>query len=171
MGVAGEWRAGTVTHVSRGFTLIETLVAVALAGVGVAGVLLTMGAFARFSTHQAGPVRSAAMLLAEQTLRIAQDAWKYGSPGTAPSGSWQTNVPLNFPGVGSTSAPVTVSANVAAAGAQAAQITVTVRYTPDPQHAGDSGSVTMSGELAVKAPFPGTTVVNPSLIPQPSGAP
>ena len=161
---------GTVGDVSRGFTLLETLVAVTLAGLAIGGAVIAMGTFARFTTHQAGPVRAAAMMLAEQTLRVALDAWKYGSPGSAPSGSWQTVIPLNAPSGASTSAPVTVFAD-ATAGSQTAELTVTVRYTPDPQHPDDDGTVSMSSALGVKAPPPGATVLNPSLIPRPSGAP
>jgi hypothetical protein len=129
-----------------------------------------MGGFGHFATHQSGPVRSAAMLLAEQTLHVAQDAWKYGSPGSAPSGTWATTVPLNLPG-GSRSAPVTVTATISNAGAQDAQVTVTVQYTPDANHRNDSGHVSMIGQMRVKSPLPGATELNPSLIPQPSGAP
>src|SRR5579884_582711 len=160
-----------MTTGQSGFSLIETLVALAVVAVAVGALVAAMGAFGRFATHQAGPVRSAAMLLAEQTLRVAQDAWKYGSPGTAPSGTWQTAVPLNLPGGISTTAPVSVTASISNANAQYAQITVTVQYTPDAHHAGDPGQVVMTGEAQVKAPVPGATVLNPTLIPQPSGAP
>jgi prepilin-type N-terminal cleavage/methylation domain-containing protein len=155
----------------RGFTLIETMIATAVVAIAIGGLVLAMAGFGRFSTHQAGPVRSAAMQLAEQTLRVAQDAWKYGSPGNAPSGSWQTAVPLAIPGSGATTAPVTVTASIANMTAQSAQLTVTVQYTPDANHADDPGSVSLSGQTEVKAPVPGATVLEPALIPQPSGAP
>jgi hypothetical protein len=48
---------------------------------------------------------------------------------------------------------------------------VTVRYTPDAYHNDDPGVVSIGGAVQMKAPMPGATVLNPSLIPQPSGAP
>lgn len=153
------------------FTLVETLIAVAVVALAIGGFVLAMGAFGRFSTHQAGPVRTAAMQLAEQTLRVAQDSWKYASPGTAPSGTWQTTVPLAVPSALPTTVPVTVTASVSNATAQSAQVTITVQYTPDANRSGDTGRISVSGVAQVKAPVPGATVLNPSLIPQPSGAP
>jgi len=157
--------------VQAAFTLIETLIAVAVVAIAVGGLVLALGTFGRFSTHQAGPVRSAAMQLAEQTLRVAQDAWKYATPGTAPSGRWQTTVPVSVPSSAPTTVPVTVTAAVSNATAQSAQVTITVQYSPDPNRSGDSGRISVSGVAQVKAPVPGATVLNPSLIPQPSGAP
>lgn len=150
--------------------LLEAVLAAAIVAFATGAWLSASSAFARFSTHQASPVRSAAQALAQQTLRVAQDAWKYGSPGTVPSGSWQTGVALNAPGAAAAAAPVTVSASVASSG-QTADITVTVRYTPDPQHRGDSGVVSLNGSLSVKAPPPGARLLQPGLIPEPSGAP
>lgn len=149
--------------------LLEAVLAAAIVALATGAWLSASSAFARFSTHQASPVRSAAQALAEQTLRVAQDAWKYGSPGTVPSGSWQTGVALNAPGAAA-AAPVTVTASVASSG-QTADITVIVRYTPDPQHRGDSGVVSLNGSLSVKAPAPGARLLQPGLIPEPSGAP
>ena len=111
------------------------------------------------------------MLLAEQTLRVAQDAWKYGSPGMAPSGTRQTAVPLNIPGAGPTTAPVSVTTSISSAGAQGALVTVHVQYTPEGRHSSDSGQVSISAQAQVEAPVPGATVLDPSLVPQPSGAP
>lgn len=146
------------------------MLVVAVVAIATGAWLSASGAFGRFSTHQASPVRSAAQVLAEQTLRVAQDAWKYGSPGSLPSGTWPTSVPLNAPDAAPSSAPVTVIANVTSS-AQTANISVTVQYTPDPQHPGDSGTVTLNGTLLVKAPAPGATLVQPALVPQPGGAP
>jgi hypothetical protein len=151
--------------------LIEVLVAIAVVAVALGAAIGAIGAFGRATTHQAGPIRSAAMLLAEQTLRVAQDAWKYGSPGTSPSGSWSTTVPLNLPNGVSTTAPVTVTTTTSDTGAQSALVTVNVRYTPDPYHQDDPGAVSMTGQAQVRSPVPGATVVNPSLVPKPTGAP
>jgi hypothetical protein len=150
--------------------LLEAIVALAIVAVAAGAWLSAGGAFARFSTHQASPVRAAAQLLAEQTLHVAQDAWKYGSLGSFPSGTWQTTVAPNAPDAAPASAPVTVETTVASSG-QTANIAVTVQYTPDPKHPGDSGTVSLNGTLMVKAPAPGATLVRPALIPQPSGAP
>ncbi len=153
------------------FTLLETLITAAVVCVAVGGLISAMGVFSRFSTHQAGPVRAASLLLAEQTLRVAQDVWKYGSPGAAPSGNWQTTVPLDVPGAAATSAPVSVTTSISESDSQGAQLTVTVQYTPDPGHAADPGRISLQGQVRVKAPLPGASVVDPSLVPQPGGAP
>lgn len=166
MDVAQTGGAGTLGHVR----LLEALFAVAVVAVAGGAWLSASGAFARFSTHQASPVRAAAQVLAEQTLRVAQDTWKYGSPGSAPSGSWSTALAVNAANAAPTSVPAGVRTSIAASG-QSANLTVTVTYTPDPQHPDDTGSVTLSGVLDVKAPAPGSTLVAPALVPQPSGAP
>jgi prepilin-type N-terminal cleavage/methylation domain-containing protein len=140
-----------------GFSLIEAVIAAAIAAVAAGAWLSATNAFGRFAANQASPARSAALLLAEQTLRVAQDAWKYGSPGNAPSGTW-------------TAGSFTVQ-TVVSGGAVSSDITVQVSYTPDPLRPADSGMVTLHGTLSVKAPLPGTRIVRPALIPQPSGAP
>lgn len=153
----------------QGFTLIESVVAAAVAAVAICALFGAIGEFGRFASHQAGPVRSAATLLAERTLRVAQDAWKYGSPGSAPAGAALSTIPLNAPN-GARTAPVSVTTSVTGS-VGSAQISVTVLYTPDPDHPQDPGSVTVSGEARVKAPLPGSTVAPASLVPQPTGAP
>ena len=140
-----------------GFSLIEAVIAAAIAAVAAGAWLSAVNAFGRFAAHQASPARSAALLLAEQTLRVAQDAWKYGSPGNAPSGTMEGG-------------SFTVQTAVAG-GAVSSDITVNVSYTPDPRRPDESGMVTLHGTLSVKAPLPGTRIVRPALIPQPSGAP
>jgi hypothetical protein len=108
----------------------------------------------------------AAVATAQQSLRVAQNAWKYGSPGSAPSGSRQITLALNA----TANEPATLTTSIGGS-TSPAQITVTVRYTPEPGRAGDSGIVSVSGEVDVKAPLPGSQVVRPGLIPLPSGAP
>lgn len=129
-----------------GFSLIEAILAGAIVAIAAGAWLSAASAFGRFATHQVSPARSAALLLAEQTLRVAQDAWKYGSPGSAPSGTWTTG--------GHTVQTVT------AGGTGSSSVTVTV-----------DGIVTLHGTLSVKAPLPGSRIVPSTLIPQPSGAP
>lgn len=155
----------------RGFTLLESTIAVAIIAVAASALLFAMGETGRFSSHQAGPVRSAATVLAEQTLRVAQDAWKYGTPGTSPAGSVQTSVPILIPNNTATTAPVSLRTVITSSGADAAQIAVTVSYTPDPDHPRDPGSVTLNGNVQVKSPLPASTVAPAALIPQPAGAP
>jgi type II secretory pathway pseudopilin PulG len=149
-----------------GITLLETAVAAGILAVAIAGVLFALTAFSKFIAQQAGVARMAALTLAQQTLRVAQNAWKYGSPGTAPSGSQAAVLPLSL----STTAPATLTSSVTMSGTSA-QMTVTVRYTPEPNRPGDSGVVSVTGDLVQKAPLPGSQVSRPGLIPMPSGAP
>ncbi len=161
---------GVHHHSQAGFSLIEALCALGILVLAFAGFAVAFSTFGRFATHQAGPVRAAATVLAEQTLRVAQDAWKYGSPGLGPSGAFATAVPIGVPGEAPTTAPVAVSALVTG-GPPNATIGITVRYTPEPNRKGDDGVVTISGALQVKAPVPGATILESSPVPQPSGAP
>ncbi len=160
-----------IGHAQRGFTLVESAVAVAVVAIAAGAVLSAMGEFARFSSQQAGPVRSAATLLAEQTLRVAENAWKYGSPGGTPSGSTQTAVSLLLPNGAATSAPVTLRTSVTSATTTSGQISVTVLYTPDPDRLQDTGNITLSANVQVKAPLPASTVAPAALIAQPANAP
>jgi prepilin-type N-terminal cleavage/methylation domain-containing protein len=154
----------------RGFTLLESAIAAAIICLAAGALLSAMAEFGRFSSHQAGPVRAAATLLAEQTLRVAENAWKYGSPGDAPVGTIETTVPVLGPN-GATSAPVSVQTQISSASPASAQIVVTVLYTPEPDRVRDSGDVTLSGDLQMQSPLPGSTIAPASLIPQPNGAP
>lgn len=149
-----------------GITLVETAIAAAIVAVAVCGALFAMASLGKYARRQGGPARMAALVTAQQTLRIAQDAWKYGSPGSAPAGSETIALPINA----ATSAPATITTALASSGTSA-QITVTVRYTPEPGRSNDSGVVTVSGAVAVKAPLPGSHVDRPGLVPLPSGAP
>jgi prepilin-type N-terminal cleavage/methylation domain-containing protein len=158
------------TAAERGFTLIESVVGVAVAGIAVGALAYAVGGFGRFATHQTGPVRAAASALAEQTLRTAEDAWKYGSPGTSPSGSIETTLPLVPPGGVPTGVPVTVTTAVSGASPTSADLTVTVRYPPDADHTEDRGTLTLRGAVHVKAPLPASTVAPASLVPQPAGS-
>jgi prepilin-type N-terminal cleavage/methylation domain-containing protein len=158
-------------HRQRGFTLLETTVAVAIICVAAGALLGAIGEFGRFATNQSGPVRASATMLAEQTLRVAENTWKYGSPGTSPSGSLQTTVPVLMPNGMATTAPVALQTRISSADATSAQIDVTVSYTPDADHAHDPGSVTLHGDVQVRSPRPASTVAPAPLIPQPSAAP
>jgi hypothetical protein len=138
--------------------LVETAIAAAIIAIAAGGALYAIGNFGKYLAQQSGPRHAAALVLAQQTLRVAQDAWKYGSPGGAPSGTQS----LALPG--------SVTTSVSPSGSSA-QITVTVQYTPDPAHRSDPGTVTIQGRADTKAPLPGSQIVRPGLIPLPTGAP
>ncbi|HEY9180048.1 MAG TPA: prepilin-type N-terminal cleavage/methylation domain-containing protein [Candidatus Baltobacteraceae bacterium] len=149
-----------------GITLLETTIAAALLAIAAGGALFALSSFGAHIAQQGGPARMAALVAAQQTLRIAQDAWKYGSPGSAPSGSQTIALPLST----QTTAPALLTTTVSA-GATSAQITVTVQYTPEPGRSGDPGVVMLSANVSEKAPLPGSQVTKPGLVPLPSGAP
>lgn len=140
-----------------GVTLLETAVAAALTALAAGAALSIVAAFGKYTAQQGGPARTAALLIAQQTLRVAQDAWKYGSPGSAPAGTQ------------SIALPGTVTTTTSIAGASA-QVTVTVKYTPEPGR-NDPGAVSVSGSVVQEAPLPGSQIARPGLIPLPSGAP
>jgi hypothetical protein len=160
-----------VTNHERGFALLEPAIAAAVVAIGAAGALYALAAFGRFSTHETGAVRTAATVVAEQTLRVAQNVWKYGSPGNAPTGNATVSVPVAVPGAAPAMVPMTIVTTITPAGASQSQIAVTVSYTPDAFHTGDAGSVSVSGIASVKAPLPGSKLRDPSPVPAPSGAP
>lgn len=149
-----------------GLTLVEVALAAGIVAIGVGGALFAIAAFGKYVAQQAGPARSAALISAQQTLRVAQDAWKYGSPGSAPAGTEATTLPLSA----ATSAPATITTALSRNGSSA-YVTVTVHYTPEPGRSGDSGVVRVSGEVSQKAPIPGAQLQEPGLIPAPGGAP
>lgn len=153
-----------------GFTLIESLIAAAVAGVAVVAFASAAAGFGRFAAHQAGPVHEAAAAMAAQTLRVAQDAWKYGAPGQAPAGTLQTRVTVMRAGKAA-EVPVTLTTALGGVSATSAQVTVTVSYSPDPDHPQDDGMVTVRGAAQVQAPLPASTVAPAPLVPQPAGAP
>jgi hypothetical protein len=154
-----------------GITLIETAVSAAVLAIGIGGLLFAVNAFARFVTHQPGPARAAALRIADQTLRIAQDAWKYGAPGGTIAGTATVAVPLAIPSASPASIPVQIETTEESSSSSGAQITVTVSFTPDPGRPAEGSSVGTSGTVGIKAPAPGSHLDGPALIPQPSGAP
>lgn len=153
-----------------GFTLIESAIAAAVAGVAVVAFASAAAGFGRFAAHQAGPVHEAAAALAAQTLRVAQNAWKYGPPGQAPAGTFQTRLTVVRAGKVA-QVPVTLTTSLGAPNATSADVTVTVSYSPDPDHPQDPGVVTLRGAAQVQAPLPASTVAPAPLVPQPVGAP
>jgi Tfp pilus assembly protein PilV len=150
-----------------GYALVEVAFAAAVISIGVGGVLGAMGVFARFAAHPDGPVRSAAALLAEQTLRVAQDAYKYGSPDLPSDTVWQTNVTVAGADATPTSVPVTVRTHVEGSAAGAA-IEVAVSYPGDGGRANRSATFSLRGNLAVLAPIPGSSITRPGFVPDPS---
>jgi type II secretory pathway pseudopilin PulG len=146
----------------RGFALLEAIAVVAIVSL-CAGALLTAILASAALGLAPGRNRTAAALLAAQIVRGAENAWKYGTPGDAPSGSVATS--MLVPGTGAV--PVTVSSAISSQTSDGAAISVTVSYPP--QRAGDSVAITVTGALHVKAPLPGSQVERPGLIPQPAG--
>jgi type II secretory pathway pseudopilin PulG len=144
--------------VSRGFALLEAAVAAGIVAVAAASLLFALSTSGRFMSHQSGPLHEAALLLATQTVRDAQQAWKYGAPGGAPQGTIPVTLP---PSNAPASLNVTLSGN---------RLHVQVSYTPDPQHQ-DGGSVAIDALLEARAPLPGSRVDHPGLIPVPTPTP
>jgi type II secretory pathway pseudopilin PulG len=153
------------------FALIEVLAVIGIVAICAGTLILAISGFAKFGSHAIGRNRSAALLFAEQTLRVAQNTWKYGAPGTAPNGSAQVALPVAVPSSTPTTIPATIISTLSGAGSTGATITVTVQYTPDPQHPDDSGSVMLNGTLNVKAPLPGAQIERPGFVPLPANAP
>lgn len=152
----------------RGFSIIEAVVAAAVIAVGVGGLAGAMGTFARYAAHPEGARRGAAALLAEQTLRIAQDTYKYGAPDLPSDKTWQAHITLALPQATPVCVPVTVHSLVEpSAGAAAIEITVT--YPPDTTRPHDLGIVRVRGDLAVLSTLPGSSTIRPGLVPDPAG--
>ncbi|HET9393048.1 MAG TPA: type II secretion system protein [Candidatus Rubrimentiphilum sp.] len=154
-----------------GFALLEVLAVIGIFAVCAGTLILAISGFAKFGSHAVGRNHAAALVFAEQTLRVAENAWKYGTPGAAPSGSAQVAIPVAVPSSAPTTIPVTVTSTLSNASSTGATIAVTVLYTPDPEHPGDSGIVTLNGTLNVKAPLPGAQVQRPGFVAQPQGGP
>lgn len=150
----------------RGFALIEAVVVVGIAAMCAGTLVLALAGAAKFGARAGGPHRTAALLFARQTLRIAQDAWKYGPPGSAPAGTAGVSIPVAGPEATATTMPARISATIGDAGGTGASLSITVSYPPDSGHA-DTGSVTLSGPLRAIAPLPGSQVERPGLIAQP----
>ena len=144
----------------RGFALIEAVVVIGIVAACAGALLLALANAAKSGARAAGPNHVAALRLAAQTLRVAANAWKYGSLGDAPSGTEVTSVPVSLQ----------IVSSVSQTGASSAVMTVTVSYTPDPGRA-EPGSITMSGTLRAKAPLPGARVEQDGLISDPAGSP
>lgn len=142
-----------------GFTLVEAAVATAIVAIAAGGALYAFASFARYGSHVDGPHRAAAVRLANRTLRAAEDAWKYGSPGLSPAGTQTVADPY----------PASVTAKLSGVTPNTATLTVTVRYTPDPSR--DDGVVRLSSVLESQAPPPGSTLTQPGLIPAPATTP
>lgn len=150
----------------RGFALLEAVAVVAIVSLFGGILIMAISAAVRMESRPERN-RAAAEILAAQTLRVAEDAWKYGTPGDAPRGSATASLQVQ----GSNEiVPVAISSTISSESADGAAITITVSYPPE-QPGGDSGAVTLTGALRVKAPLPGAQVERPGLIAQPAGAP
>lgn len=130
-----------------------------MAVVAIATLVLTtvLSSGSRVTASATDPVRGAVDTYAASLLRDAMQAWKYASPGTEPSGSFATAIPV---APHSTSLPVTVFARVTSASAQQARIDITVRS------AGYSAAA--GGTVFVKAPVPNARIDRPGFVPAPA---
>ena len=153
-------------NAQRGFALVEAVVVVGIAAMCAGTLVLALAGAAKFGAHAGGPHRIAALLFARQTLRIAQNAWKYGPPGSAPAGTAGVSIPVAGPQATATAMPARISATIDG-GSNGASLSITVSYPPDSGRA-DPGSVTLSGPLRVIAPLPGSQVERAGLIAQPA---
>lgn len=152
-------------HRQSGVTLVETAIVAGIVAIGAGGALFAIAGVGKYAGRQGGATRTAALVLAEQTLRVAQNTWKYGSPGLGPSGTRT----VTLPGAAVSSTQGALTTAISAQG-NSANITVTVRYTPEPGR-DDPGVLSIDGSLVQKAPLPGSQIQKPGLIPLPSGAP
>lgn len=139
-----------------GFALLEAVAGAGIAAICAGTLILALSGVAKFGAHANGPNRAAALALARQTLRTAQNAWKYGSPGEAPAGTTDLKT-----------LGAHVTATLARGEADGADLSVTVSYTPDPGRA-DPGSVTITGHVRALAPLPGSQIDRPGLVAQPA---
>lgn len=151
----------------RGFALVEAVIVIGIAAVCAGALLLAISGVAKFGSHAGGPNRTAALAFARQTLRIAQNAWKYGSPGDSPNGTAAVTIPVAGPDATATTMPASVNAVLGTVDASGTSLSITVSYPPDPGRA-DPGTVTLSGRLRVLAPPPGARLEQPGLIAQPN---
>lgn len=145
---------------SRGFTLVEAVVAMAIAALAVLTIAPVLSASARASARADDPLHAALAVYAASLARDAAQAWKYGAPdGVAP----QTYTGTMYGGAGASPVPVSVTQTLAAIDTSSAQVTVTVSSGTA------SGSATAA--VAVAAPLPGSHVSRPGLVPMPSPSP
>ena len=148
-----------------GFALLEAIAVVAIASLCTGALFVAVSAAVSLEAPP-GRNRAAATALAAQTLRVAEDAWKYGALESTPNGSAPALMHVQG---SSETVPVTISSAISSQTADGAAITITVTYPPG-QDGGDSGAVTIGGALRVKAPLPGAQVERPGLIPRPAAA-
>ncbi len=118
-----------------------------------------------FAASAGGANRQIALQAAAQTIRLAENVWKYGAQD-APSGTLATTVPLDLPSAAPTTVPLTIEALLSRTGASA-RLRVIVTYPLDGFRR-QTGRVTQDAVLHVAAPLPGSTLlVSPS--PNPVG--
>jgi type II secretory pathway pseudopilin PulG len=151
----------------RGFTLVETILAAGLVAVALIALFSVLAGASRFAASSGGPNRQTALHVAAETIRLAQNAWKY-APQDAPSGTLATSAPVPVPSGDPTTIPLTVQAILARTG-DSAKLRVVVTY-PQDGFRSQTGRVVEDAVLQVAAPLPQSTIIA-SPIPQPSGAP
>ncbi|MGB8519492.1 MAG: hypothetical protein WCD38_04955 [Candidatus Tumulicola sp.] len=142
----------------RGSALVETAIAVAIAGL-VAGAVLDATVLA---TRSAGmrPIRDALENEVRRELPVALDVLKYQG-GTIVPAAIATTLPM--PAGSPLAARVSITVSPDPSGA--ISVTVTARAGNPAQHA------TLSSTVGAQAPLPGTVITAPGLVPAPTGAP
>lgn len=144
----------------RGQSLVESIVAVAIASIAVSAVLgAAIAADAHFGPD---PAQSALSAAAEREMAIARNLVKYQGT-TLQTRAVQTMVPLPD----GSPLPASVSLNVAAQPSGLVQITISLSAT----WRGEARSASLSSALLAPAPLPGSSVTLGGLAPAPTGAP
>lgn len=147
---------GTASGVSRGFTLTEAVVAMAIAALAAIALMPLLNASARAGSRANDPLHTALNVYAVSLARDAAQAWKYGAPGGLATLSYSASMY----GGAATPTPVTVTQTVASIDTVSAQVTVTVSAAND--------SASASSIVAALAPLPGSQLARPGLVPMPT---
>lgn len=142
----------------RGSALVETAIAVAVAGL-VAGAVLDATILAMRSAGMR-PVREALEDEVRREMAVALDVLKYQG-GTIVPAAVATTLPM--PAGSPLAARVSITLSPDPSGA--VSVTVTAAASDPAQH------VTLHATAGAQAPLPGTLVTAPGLVPAPTGAP
>jgi hypothetical protein len=144
----------------RGQSLVEAIVAVAVASVVVSAVL---GAAIVANAHfGANPAQSALAGTVRREMDVARNLAKYQGASLQPR-TVQTTAPLPD----GSPLPASLSLSVAAQPSGALQVTISASAT----WRGTPYTYAMTSALLAPAPLPGSTVPLEGLVPAPTGAP
>ena len=145
-----------------GFSLLETLIAVALLSIAVLGALAAFGGVAKLGATD--PQRAAAERAMARMLTLESAAVKYAGSAalTVSATPWKTAMP--FPN--GTPIPVTISAQNGTVNTSPA-ITLMITYP----HNGATATLSKSIPLTAKAPPPQARITAPGQYADPSSTP